>query len=317
MGSAKLGAKRQFMSPHRIYVDRDTLSCGSFFLDSGAHSLYNAHVFGKRTKEARYAYYATKDFWAYVDRYAAFVKKYRKGLDWYANVDVIYNPELSWKVLKYLEGEHGLSPVPVIHRGTPLAWVEKHLAAGYGFVGLGGLGQESTKQGYTLWADEVFDMVCSGPGRVPAVKLHGFAMTSYDLMIRYPWYSVDSASWAKSAGFGSIFVPHKRNGKFTFGVPPYVIGMSWRSTAKKDKGRHYSTLTKGERKIVREWLEEIKVPLGKIGKDGKPIKDGVFSQYNPRALANGLFFQRMCEWLPKWPWAFSVKPRQGFFSAGG
>lgn len=136
----------------------------------------------------RYDWYDTQEFWDYVDSYAAFVTKYKKYMDYYANVDVIYDPERSWKVLKYLEKEHGLNPVPVIHYGASLKWVEKHIEAGYDLLGIGGLGQGATKNTYKVWANEVFKVICPLPSRMPVVRTHGFAMTSYDLMLSYPFW---------------------------------------------------------------------------------------------------------------------------------
>lgn len=282
------------------------ITAGEFFLDSGAHSLYNIHARGKPARR-KYDYFTTPEFWEYVDEYAAFVKKRAAGLDYYATVDVIFNPKLSWKVLKYLEQEHGLSPVPVIHYGTPMKWIERHVDAGYEFLGIGGLGQEAQKVNYLAWADQVFKFLCPPPSRLPIVRTHGFAMTAYSLLIRYPWWSVDSSSWAKAAGFGGIYVPQKRGGRFTFSVPPYSIGISNASPKVKIRGQHYHSWTPLEKAIVQEWLEKIGVPFGKVNAAGEPVEYGVLSQYNARAVANLKFFEELCEGLPKYPWPFKVK----------
>ena len=282
------------------------MDVGKFFLDSGAHSLYTLHVITKEHREG-YAYYESKDFWKYVDRYARFLKKWKRDIDFYANVDVIFNPELSWKVLKYLENEHGLNPVPVIHYNTPMKWIDKHLEQGYKFLGIGGLGQEAHKNDYIHWADRLYTHLCpKSNDYLPLVKTHGFAMTAYSLMIRYPWWSVDSVSWAKSSGFGSIFIPHKRQGKFVYDIPPYVMPISFNSTAQTKQGRHFKTLTAPEKQIINEWLEHIEMPLGSVHADGTTKEYGVLSEYHARALANIRFFDRLCEWLPKWPWPFTL-----------
>ena len=36
----------------------------------------------------------------------------------------------------------------------------------------------------------------------PKLKVHGFAVTGYDTMKRYPWYSVDSSSYQSLKRFG-------------------------------------------------------------------------------------------------------------------
>jgi hypothetical protein len=280
-------------------------------MDSGAHTLYTLEVIWKK-HSCGYDFYKSKEFVAYVDEYAKFLKKHGKGIDFYANVDVIFRPDLSWQVLKYLEDKHGLNPVPVIHFKTPMRWVDKHLDAGYKFLGIGGLGQEAPKEAYITWADRLFTKLCPASNKhLPLVRTHGFAMTAYDLILRYPWWSVDSASWAKAAGFGCIYVPHKRHGRFVFTEKPYSIGFSFRSKFTANDGKHFSNLAAGEKKIVLEWLEKIGVPLGSVD-DNKDTKDyGVFSEYHARAVANLRFFDVMTKALPKYPWPFKVRAKAG------
>ena len=114
------------------------------FLDSGAHSLYTKEVMKKEHVEG-YSFYESKEFWDYVDNYAQFVRENKSFLSVYVNVDVIFNPELTWKVQKYLETNHELSPLPVIHYGADLKWVKRYMDD-YEYIRFGGLGQEVTKQ---------------------------------------------------------------------------------------------------------------------------------------------------------------------------
>lgn len=190
MGVTRKKVTRRFVSKDRISLEGLPRTCGSFFLDSGAHSLYTKWVINP--KHARgYDDYKTKKFRKYVDEYAAFIKKYGKGIDFYVNVDAIFEPTITWQVQKYLENEHGLEPIPVVHYGTDLSWLRRYVEGGYKFIGIGGLGQEATRGAYLKWADEVYAYLCDNKDRLPTVKTHGFALTSYGLMVRYPWWSVD------------------------------------------------------------------------------------------------------------------------------
>ena len=283
------------------------------FIDSGAHSLYEkeVHRAGKGSRKRDYSYYDTAEFWAYVDDYAAFLHENGDVIDHYANVDVIFDPERTWAVQEYLEEEHGLSPVPVVHYGADLKWIEKYMGRGHSLIGIGGLGQEVRPDAYRVWADRVFDFLCPRPSREPVVRLHGFAMTSYRLLVRYPWWSVDSASWAKTAAFGGIFVPHRRSGEFTFSVPPYMIKVSRESPDSELAGRHYDTLSGAAKGVVRDWLEEIGIPLGEGDRD-EGGRSGVVNDHTVRFSANLLFFDKLCEWLPEWPWPFTGTVREGF-----
>jgi hypothetical protein len=319
MATSGLGQKRIARAESSVSLRGMKRDCRSLWLDSGAHSLYNMFVIGGN-QEQRHNWFRNKqnrsnlsrNFRRYLDEYAKFVLEHKSGIDYYANVDVIYNPELSWKALKYLE-DKGLKPVPVIHARTPLKWVTKHVEAGYKYIGLGGLGQESTKNSYVHWADQVYDQLCNNPDRLPCVRTHGFAMTSYELLLRYPWWSTDSTSAYRVAGTGSIFVPHMRGGKFTFEEAPYIIAFSHRSSVKGKSGKHYATLKPKQQEILRLWLKEIEMPMGAMGDNDKSVEYGVCSEYNARAVANLKFFQKLCDWLPKWPWPFRIKPRKGFF----
>lgn len=315
MAPSGRGAVRKGRAAVSVSLHGRKRRCKSLFLDSGAHSLYNEHVKGKKG-DSRWVFYQkegkfTREFRKYLDLYVEFVRKYKSGIDHYVTVDVIYNPELSWQSLKYLE-DKGLNPVPVIHARTPLKWIVKHIEAGYKYIGFGGLGQESSKWSYHWWGDQAFNVVCDQKSRLPLVKVHGFAMASPELMIRWPWYSIDTASWAKLAGFGAIYVPHKRNGKFDFSVDPYYMATGHRSRKLKKTRGHYHTVFPMERKVLEEWLEFVDVPIGSV-KDGEMDEYGVISSYNARAVANIRYFQLLAESVPKWPWPNNIKGRTGFF----
>jgi hypothetical protein len=285
------------------------------FLDSGAHSLYTKEVMKKVAISQRgrinpYAYYETQPFWDYVDAYANFVKSTNGALRLYANVDVIFNPKLSWKVLKYLENEHGLSPLPVIHFGTDLKWIKRHLDAGYSYLGIGGLGQEAQKKHYVHWADGVFRLICSGPDQTPSVKTHGFAIGSPSLMKRYPWWSVDSASWVKSAGFGKIFVPRKKQGEWNF-FNHIAIYISEKSPSILIRGKHVSNIAAFEREMIKEWLATLGITMGDLSESSD--EQTAMNHRSARILANLCFYRGLARKLP-WPRSFNVKvSREGFW----
>lgn len=268
---------------------------GKLFLDSGAFSLFWKY----RTENPGdwHAFFRTPEFWKYVDQYAKFVIKYQGQIDYYANVDVIRNPEETWKIQKYLEQEHGLSPVPVIHFGTDLKWVFKYVETGYKYIGIGGIGKDSPWVQYINWADPIFDFLCPKPDRMPMVKTHGFAMTSWRGMVRYPWFSIDSTTWAKAAGYGDVIIPSwDRNGNFVFDKAPKRIGVSKNGARlnfdRKVMGRdtrHYNNFSKGERKIVNKWFDRIGIPVNLV----RASKGAVY-----RRLANLCFFRELASSLP-------------------
>lgn len=293
----------------------------SHFLDSGSFSLWTraAKYAKKHPEEGKWGFYQTQEFWDYVDRYAAFVKNPDNAvaIDLYANVDVIPNPKLSRRNLEYLQKKHGLNPVPVVHY-TPkverdLEVLARYIDEGHKIVALGGLVGVAKTEGAVNWLDKMFNLVCDTPDRKPRVKVHGFGITSYQLLLRFPWWSVDSTSWTKAGAYGFIFIPHKRNGTYNYHVDPYRMTVAIESPMRRIRGRHVLTLAQKEQDIIEEWLNYIGVPLGTFDKDTMEVKTfGVTTRHTERRAANLLFFEHMLATLPAYPWAFRTNPVKGF-----
>ncbi len=294
------------------YDNLDTGCVESHFLDSGAFSQWSAsQAYAKEHKTDRWAYYHTDEFWQYMDDYADFVKKYHYGIDLYANVDAIPNPVLTYRNQKYLEDCHELAPVPIVHYTSDLKWLRRYIDEGYELIGLGGLVGSTSQDSCKGWIDRAFDIVCDTRDRMPKVKIHGFGVTTYVLMSRYPWYSVDSTTWTKVGAFGGIFIPHKRNGKFVFNVSPYLMKVSNDAPDRRLQGKHVLTLSPLEKGIIQEWLDHIGIPLGRYGKDGEVKEHGVVTRHTERRGANLLFFEAMRKSLPQYPWPWTSKRRKG------
>ena len=170
----------------------------SLFIDSGAHSFWNAYIntAGNTKTSAVYdfSFFDSEIFKTYLDNYIKFLVEYKDQFDIYVNLDVIKNAEKTWEIQQYMES-FGLSPLPVYHIGEDVKWFKMYMDK-YDYIAVGGLGSKSmSKATYVRYfGDEVFSLVCDTPDRMPRVKIHGFALTAPDLMSRYPWYSVDSVS---------------------------------------------------------------------------------------------------------------------------
>jgi hypothetical protein len=324
---------------------------GCFFLDSGAHSFYKRAVPKSNYSQIQqsrdpvlYAAYGrfkgdqfvmTPAFQEYVDAYARFVIEHEQHLDHYATVDAIYNPEISYAVFKYLQDEHDLRPVPVIHAGTELHWIERYLSEGEAYLGLGGLGQGSTKSNYYRWADSVFDLLCpESNNRRPLVKTHGFAMTSHELLLRYPWYSVDSTSWVKVAAFGSLLVPTplkvgsidyvKSKGVHTawnYAERPLNVTISGKvkdnsrrelTTAEQQRiGYHWRNLSPALKTLVEMWLAYCEIPLGSFKQDGTQAETGAIWDDDCRKGANLIYYENLLQWIGPYPKQYVPENKQG------
>lgn len=77
--------------------------------------------------------------------------------------------------------------------------------------------------------------------------LHGLATTGNTIIRATDWFSVDSASWAIAAAFGSILVPINGN--------IFPVAVSEHSPSRFDKDRHFRTFSKAHQEIIIEALE--------------------------------------------------------------
>jgi len=248
------------------------------FLDSGAHSLLNAQVglintgdtvktdkkdkiefsreeFVERLSVNQRISYASKrggavqffadwsfnknkDVRKYLDDYIEFIHKYKNQLMAYVNLDIIYNAEETWENQKYME-ENGLKPIPVFHYGEDFKWLKRYVD-NYEYIGIGGVAGGITLQQFVnSLGNKAFEYIKKAN---PGIKVHGFAVTSFNLMKRFPWYSVDSTTWLKHAAYGNVMVPKYDvvKEKFDYATAPFVVSVSEISLIKPSKNPHYT-----------------------------------------------------------------------------
>lgn len=296
------------------------------FLDSGAPTLYHKYArkkvdkggymgaYLKDRKHDDFSWLDNPEYLEYRDKYVEYIKKHESSLEVYTNLDIVNNPKATWDNQKYFES-HGLKPMPVWHFGSDYKWLLKYLDKGYEYIGIGGL----VPNPYTTLRpalDEIFSkFLCDSRG-MPVVKVHGFAATSIRLMCRYPWYSVDSASWVKYAAFGGIMVPQKVRGEYRYTIQPHKVNVSWRSPAQKSKDLHINTLGKALHAHVTNYIREQGFELGESRfetnkKTGKikeiVVTPGLSNRPHLRAFFNALYYIGLKNQLPKWPWAFKIQ----------
>lgn len=183
----------------------------NLIIDSGAFSVWNAG--GKL------------DLMEYIEFLKAFEKEHRSKFNevWYVNLDVI-------------PGQQGQSPTPqqitdaveegfknydimrnefdnvihVFHQGDPEYALTRLLDSKPKYIGISPSNDVMTPQ-RIIWLDETFK-------KVPKeVRTHGFAVTSFDLMKAFDWFSVDSTSWFMIGMYGKLSVPFNSKGKVVLG----------------------------------------------------------------------------------------------------
>lgn len=178
------------------------------FMDSSAFSFYQFLLKqgGKRSSSKKVL--TEKEFNEKrdktVNQYIDFVKQDNKYWDIYCNFDYRKNCQIIWDMQQYLE-KKGINPAPVYHGDNSLDWFKKYCDKGYKLICIGGFPQR--RRGFHAkrkFFEKVFYIA-----EEYGVKLHGFAFTYISSMLEFPWFSVDSATWAKTAAYGMILVPDR------------------------------------------------------------------------------------------------------------
>lgn len=95
----------------------------------------------------------------------------------------------------------GLHTIPVFHGGDDWDILMEYKKQ-FDYIGIGG--RPRNKVIRTQWLDQCF-------ARVWPIKIHAFGCAQEDILMKWPFYSADTASWHKGASFGSsVSMPGKR-----------------------------------------------------------------------------------------------------------
>jgi hypothetical protein len=261
-------------------------------LDSGAYSLHTQKFSKKKQVNLReyssYDFYHSKEFTKFLDGYIEFLHKYKDYLEFYVNLDIIYNPELSWEVQKIMESA-GLCPVPVFHYGSDFKWFKKYVD-NYEYVAVGGVGDGMSASRFTKFGDKIFSYAYDKIKKKRRTKVHGLAINSIKLLKRYPWYSADASTWAIRSRNGIILIPKikKREDEYIYDflVSPLSVPVSSKS---KFKTLHYLYKSSFHKEVIDEYLSSC----------GYIFEDLVDDCQN-RAVVDALYFRKVEEALKTW-----------------
>lgn len=307
----------------------------SLILDSGAFSAW------------------TKQIAINLDDYIQFCLSNLFCLDYIVNLDVIPGrfgqknipPDerersafSGWRNYRYMlsKGIPVDKLIHVFHQGEDFKWLIR-MVKEISYIGLSPANDRTTSE-KMQWLDECMNYVTDKQG-LPLVKFHGFAVTSLRLMLRYPWYSVDSTSWVMHSRMGSVLVPRYRNGKWIYNEDSWKVSVSTRSPNRKDVGKHIDSFEFVQKKLILKYFQEKGYVLGrseffisekgyklkknerwngKVYLDGRRevevvIESGLSNDYRKRDDLNIIYFLDLEKTMPSWPWSFKAKNKYRSF----
>lgn len=250
-----------YMSPglDRFYLSNRSpdLKIEKLIMDSGAFSAWNKNV--------------TIDFHAYID----YCLKYIDKINYIVNLDVI-PASPGQKIISQEEIERSASLgyknarkmvaagipreklIHVFHQNENFKWL-KRMVNDFPYIGLSPANDRNTDE-KRQWLDQCMPYVTDQDG-FPIVKFHGFAVTAHALMVRYPWFSVDSASWCQEAGRGLIYVPLRKDGKYRYDVMPLKVRIGFNSPREQTK-RHFVNLPPLVKNMIQQYFDDKGYVLG-------------------------------------------------------
>lgn len=200
------------------------------FLDSGA---FSAWTLGVELKVADYVYFINKN---------RDLIKVEDGILLASVLDGIGDALSSYRNQLEMEAR-GIKPLPCFHAGEDVRYLEYYIK-NYEYITLGGMVGSSTKALLT-WLDRMWDLYLTDGSGNPRCKVHGFGITSQEIIERYPWWSCDSSSWVQAVAFGAIYIPELGN-----------VNVSTKSGARHFLGQHFTTMTPMEQEVVLHWIHK-------------------------------------------------------------
>lgn len=252
-----------------------------------------------------------------IQDYISYCKENFDWCDYFVNLDVIPGKpfqknktsdikeaaKAGWKNYRIMSDSLPKEKIiHVFHQGEEFKWLEK-MVDKIPYIGLSPANDKNTKQRIE-WLDRCMKYVTDSNGK-PVVKFHGFAVTSSRIIAKYPWYSVDSATYLRAGAYGDIYIP-----KFKNKIPDYSqtqerISVSEKTVFKKIEKiynkDHFQNLSPIRKLRVKKYIEDKGYSIEKLSND-----------FLTRIKFNIEFYLDLEKSRPKWPWSMKELKRKLF-----
>jgi len=257
-----------------------------------------------------------------IDEYGEFIKKQSNVFVHAFNLDAIGDGKKSYKNWKYLR-EKGIDTIPVYHLGTDEKWLQKYLKQS-DHVALGAIANLSSKK-RILGLDMIWKKYLLDSNDMPHVKVHGLGLTAIPIMLRYPWYSVDSFTPVISAIWGGLLLPkyshklkrfdyldlaiykisnqgnHKQGTMNSFLSQPEIYKKACIDLF-KENGFELGTLFYQEKNLRRGEKEKQNHPeLFSLNKEIEGDEISIANKWEERTRWNLMIWNKLKERLPNYP----------------
>ena len=179
-----------------------------------------------------------------IDKYAKYIRDYWDIIDVASVLDAVGDAEATYRNQRTLE-DLGCPVLPCFHYGEDLKWLSYYLDH-YEHITIGGMVPISNVA-LQKWLGRIWQSHLSNSDGTARVRVHGFGLTSLDLINRYPWHSIDSTRWIMQGAYGAALHPE-------FG-PQLYITVSDESPQTKRKGGSYHTKPDSEKAKIRAIVE--------------------------------------------------------------
>lgn len=216
-----------------------------------------------------------------VDKYGECVESNKEYFDGFFNMDSILDGKTSYQNWKYLR-KNGIHTIPIYHIGTDLKWLERYLRQ-TDHIGIGAIASLSTsKRLYGL--SHVWQKYLTDRNGMPQYKVHGLGLTAIPIMMRYPWYSLDSFTPIIAAVWGGILLPAiSSDGDLKyFEMEAYKI--SAQSNHQAGTMNSFLTIPMRIRSVYMKMIEDAGYTLGEITHKEKIERRGRKGEFDDRQV---------------------------------
>lgn len=170
-------------------------------IDSGAHSFFEQIGVSVTSKDFGKSKGIKNDPQHFFDRYFEFIKQNYNKVDYFVELDIqeIVGRDKVNQWRKKLKQEGLFNKIITVHHtcDSEKDFDEILDTTESKYIGLEGLRQRKIVLDYGVLIKKCYEK---------GIKVHGFAMTDFRLIYKYPFYSVDSSTWTNVVRFGHCVI---------------------------------------------------------------------------------------------------------------